>query len=278
MEILQGKHAKNFDEAALLVFREAGVGDMATDVVSFFVSSMDVNKLHAETEKGVGAAVRNRWGRNAQWREQQRFYVPLPRLEYQVRPIPRLIFTIQWFVVAIIIVEARGGSCAATLLGPVGKERKVTLPMVFLLALIDDDLARFGVLAKNRNFTTWEIPGAMEVVLSNDFVDRICKALSCKSVLDWLGDFGNQGRCLLPLVVGTLLGLQSIDTAGSTPPGERAYDQEEVIDILKSLGHSQADTDRAFARIMPSLRADLTTEVVLRLILKEIGRRNGNGV
>ncbi|MCL0058751.1 hypothetical protein M1N79_03700 [Dehalococcoidia bacterium] len=47
MKILQGRGARNFEEAAKLAFQERGVGDMPTSVAELFASIADANTLRA---------------------------------------------------------------------------------------------------------------------------------------------------------------------------------------------------------------------------------------
>ena len=207
MKILQGKRAGNFEQAAGLAFQDAGVGDMSAAVADLFVSLADATKLRTEAEKSIGAAIRDKYRAKPTWQGKW-WYVPVPTLSYEARDIPHLKIETKTYLVAVVEVETTDDSYSVTLVGTIGKAETLIVPMVFLQAILDDDLGRFGILARSSSHTTWEIPGAKPVQLPNDFVNKLTEIFKRKSVGMWLGEFGRQGRSVTPLVVGSLLGLQ----------------------------------------------------------------------
>lgn len=107
-----------------------------------------------------------------------------------------------------------------TLVGHIGKSETLIISILLLQAILDDASGRFAVLARSAGTTTWEIPGHKPVQLPDDFIARLSDTLKRKSVAAWLEEFGSQGRSIMPLVVGSLLGLQSMGAAKAVPLGQ----------------------------------------------------------
>lgn len=267
MEIFQGKRANSFKEAVALAF--GGVDDMSLDIARLFASAIDVDRLYSESEKAITSTVNSRYGR-AEWSSRGRWVIAVPQLRYDTVPIPQLSIEVQGYVVARVEVEVGYKSYSLTLVGGIGKSQTVVIPMVFLSALLDDDIDRFRVVSKDGTSTRWEIPGAKQPTeLADEFVSLLSETLSRKSVARWLEDFGSQSGGVAALVIGTLLGLAF---AQPSPPGQRAWDQQSVIDTLRGLGYSTKAATEALNRAMPSLRADHTLEEAIRLILQQAGK------
>ena len=266
MEIFQGKWANSLKEAVALAF--GGVDGISLDIARLFASAIDVDRLYSESEKAISSTVNSRYGR-AEWSSRGRWVTAVPQLRYDTVPIPQLSIKVQGYVVARIEVEAGYKSYSLTLVGSIGKPQTVVIPMVFLSALLDDDLDRFRVASKGGTSTSWEIPGTKQPIeLADKFVTLLCETLRRKSVARWLEDFGSQSRGVAALVTGTLLGLAF---AQPFTPGQQAWDEQSVTETLRGLGYSTKAATEALNRAMSSLRADHTLEEAIRLILKQAG-------
>ena len=76
----------------------------------------------------------------------------------------------------------------------------------------------------------------------------------------------------MPLVVGTLLGLQSMGTTGVPPLGEQRWTYEQLLSALEAMAYQVSEAKEMVARAMPYLRADQTLEEAIRVILQNEGR------
>ena len=155
-----------------------------------------------------------------------------------------------------------------TLVGPVGKPEIVSIPMVFLHALLENDLGRFAMVARDAGYTTWEVPGAKPVRLPNDFVNELSIMLKYQSVVSWLCQFGAQGRCVAPLVAGSLIGLAFQDSSQPVPANKEMVTTENLVSALESMAYQPAEAREMVSRVASRLRADMTLEEAIRLTLQ----------
>ena len=273
LKVLRGKQVSNFKEAAALAFQQAGVSDMSLEVAELFTTAIDKNKLLGKATKNIEQLVRSKYREKPTW-DQESWYVPVPLLHYDSRDIPHLTIELMIYLVAAVEVTTTSRYYFIVLGGTIGDPQTLTLPMVFVHAILSGDLGRFRVLARSASHTTWEIPGGAPVELPNEFLDKLCRALERQSVARWLGDFGSQGKSVRALVVGSLLGLQSRGKAGPLPIGQQAWSRELVISGLKPLGYGTREAEGMFDRAAPALQAEYNLEEVMRLVLRE-GRKEG---
>ena len=267
MKILRGEQAGNFREAAALALKESGSSDISFEVVELLTSAIDEDKFYSEAQKNIGTAIRNRYRRNPTW-ESERWYVPVPMLHYDTRDIPHLTIEIRVYLVAAAEVETTDNFYSITLVGAISKPEMLDLPMVFLYyGILRNDLGRFRILARSANYSAWEVPGSKPVELPNEFLAKLSQALERQSVARWLGSFGSQSKRVLPLVVGSLLGLQFMHKAGPLPTGEQAWSRELVINSLEGLGYSTKEAEEMFNQRAHYLRADHTLAEAIRIIL-----------
>ena len=271
MKILRGRQVRNFKEAAALAFQEAGVGDMSLEVAELLATAIDENKLLGEAEKNIEKAIRNKYRGKPTW-DKEWWYIPTPILHYDTRDIPHLTIEIKVYLIAVAEVTTINNFYCVTLVGAIGKPEVLDLPMVFLHAILGDDLGRFRVLAKSANHTTWEIPDGKPIELPNDFLAKLSQALGRQSVARWLGSFGSQSKNVRSLVVGSLLGLQFRDKAQPLPIGQQAWSREAVINALEGLGYATKEAGDMFSRVAPVLRVEYTLEDVIRLVLRQGGK------
>jgi len=141
--------------------------------------------------------------------------------------------------------------------------------MVFLHALLEDDLERFSITARDADYTTWEIPGVKPVRLSNDFTTELEDMLGREPVADWLDQFGSQGRCLAPLVVGSLLGLAFQDTNQAAQTSRHTVNNDTLVRALEGLAFHPDEAREMVRNAAPYLRADMMLEEAIRITLQK---------
>ncbi len=271
MKFISGNRITNIDEAIRLVLRETGRDGMSEDAVSLFFSSVDKVKLQTEGEKILDSEVHRKYGRNARWRGSM-WFVPLPELRYDSLPVPLLTFSVQTCLTAGLSILGSGDSSSTTLVGPIGKPEKLSLPMVFLLAILDDDVESFQIVSKDGTRTSWNIPGFTEsLCLPDDFVAEISWVLQGKSVVSWLLSFGEHGRRLAPQVAGCLLGLIYRGKSETPPLTDQVWSQNVVLESLTGMFGAQRAKD-LLSRASSYLKADMTNETAIRLILQQAGK------
>jgi len=274
LKILTGQRVRNLEEAVTLAFEEAGINDMSTEVADLFASALDTNRLSDEGDKSIKSTVHNKYGRKAAPQYSDERFVPIPRLGFKTEPIPQLIVTVQPYLVAPVRVPINDySSYSLTLVGAVDRAMELAVPMIFLYAIINDDLGRFRLVAKNSSHSTWAVPDTKGVEVPNDFVRKLSQKFKQRSVTMWLEGFGSQGRTVAPQVVGSLLGLQSMGTAQPISTGQQAWSRELIINALVgSMDYKTKEADEMFTRAAPSLRADYTLEEAIRTVLQQGGK------
>jgi len=267
MKILAGEKASNWKDAVDLAFQTAGVEVMSVDIIDMFASLSADDKISSEADKSIGAAVKSRYGSKATWRA-ERWFVPIPKLHYDGKDIPQLIIDITVYLVAAAAVRTPQDSCLVTLAGVVGKPETLAIPMIFLHALLEKDLGRFAIVARDAIYTTWEVPGAKPIRLPNDFVSELTEMLKYQSVVAWLGQFGTQGRCVAPLVAGSLLGLAFQDSSQPVPVNKEIVTTDNMVSALESMAYQPAEAKEMVRLAAPRLRADMTLEEAIRITLQ----------
>jgi len=270
MKILHGKRVRNFREAAELAFHEAGADDLSLSVADLF-ETVDATRLRSEAERDIMAAIRGEYRGNPTW-DGKWWCISVPRPGYDSRGIPQVTIDLKRCIVASGEVETTDRYYPVTLVGPIGKLETLVMPILLLQAILDNDLGRFAILARSAGSTTWEMPGTKPVQLPDDFVLRLSDTLKRKSVAAWLEEFGSQGRSIMPLVVGSLLGLQSMSTAKALPLGQQRWTNEQLLSALEALAYTVSEAKEMIARAMPYLTADVTLEEAIRVILQNEGR------
>jgi len=261
------------DEAIDLVLREAGRDDMSQEVLEPFLSAVDRARLQTEGEKMVDIEVRRRYGRNARW-QGELWFVPLPQLRYEAQPVPLLMFTIQPYLAVGLAILNVDRSPSVNLAGPIGKPEKLILPLEFLQAMLDNRLDSFEIVAKDGTHTSRNVPFFREPLrLPDEFLADLSWELEGKSVASWLLGFGANGRSLMPQVVGSLLGLQFRTKNETRPPDKQVWSQDDVLETLvRMFGALKAKT--LLNQALPHLKADMTNEEAIRLILQMAGKEN----
>jgi len=274
MRFIGDEDIRGIDGAIALVLKETGRQDVSREAIGFFLESVDAPGLLREEEKVIKSEVHQHYGRNVRWRysSQGPWLVPLPQLRYDAIPVPILSFSMQLYLIAVMTIWDRDYRHYDTLLGPVGKPYKLTLPMVFLQAILEESLGRFPLVSKDGISTTWNVPGLNEALtLPDDFVARLSSTLKRKSVVSWLQGFGVQGRKLAPQVAGCLLGLLFGGKSKDLPIIEQSWSKEIVMAGLTKL-YGEQKARAMFNRELPNLSPAMTNEDALKTILQSIGR------
>lgn len=273
MKILPGTRAKNFDEAVGLALADAGAIGISTKVIGQFVSLVDTMRLRSDTEKAITSTIRNRYRGKTSWHD-SRWHVPIPNLRYDARDVPQLIIEVHIHLVAVAEVDTSHDFFTLTLLGSVGQPETMVIPMVFLQAILADDLGRFAVMVRSATHTTWEVPGAKPVQLPHSFINHLTATLKRQTVVDWLQSFGAQGQNVAPLVSGALLGLQLSRTSSAEPaPLEKQpVTTERLISIMEGLAYSVKEAKEMVSYAAPYLRAEHTLEEATRIVLQQAGK------
>ena len=266
MKILSGKQAENQNEAVSLALQTADVDGMDNYIIDMFESLSNNDKINAEADKIIGSTMRNRYGNKATWRT-DRWFVPVPKLHYEGKDIPQLIIEVDIYLIAAAVVRTQD-SRLITLAGTVGKPETLTIPMVFLHALLEEDLGRFAMVARDASYTTWDIPGMKPVRLPNDFVSELSQRLKWQSVVSWLDEFGSQGRYIAPLVAGNLLGLAFRDSSQALPVNKEIMTTDDLVSALESMAYQPAEAKEMVRSAAPRLRADTTLEEAIRITLQ----------
>jgi hypothetical protein len=267
MKIIPGKMAENQREAIALAFREAGIDGMNADIIDMFTSLVNDHRISSEADKAIGTAIRNRYGNKATWWV-ERWFVPVPKLHYEGKDIPQLLIEITVYLVAAAVVKTPHDSRMVTLAGAISKPETLFIPMVFIHAFLESDPDRFAIIARDSVYTTWEVPGAKPVRLPNDFVSELAPMLKYQSVVAWLGEFGTQGRCVAPLVAGSLLGLAFQDSSQPVPVNRQGFTIEDLVGALESMAFRHGEAEDMINQSMPRLRADMTLEEAIRIALQ----------
>ena len=267
MKLLLGRQATNRKEAIDKVFQVTGVDGISEDILDMFTSITSSDKIDSEAEKIISSAIRSRYGGKATWRV-ERWFIPIPTLHYEGKDTPRLIIEAKVYLVATADVNTQQGSHPIMLVEAIGKPEILAIPMVFLHAFLEKDLGRFAVIARDAAHTQWELPGTKPVQLPNDFIGKLTAMLKWQSVVDWLLKFGPQGRCVAPLVAGSLLGLAFQESTPPVPASNQEWTTDDLIKTLESMAFRHGEAGEMVGRAAPRLKAGITLEEAIRLTLQ----------
>lgn len=267
MEIYSGKYVASQKEATSQAFQVAGIDTISPDILDMFRSIPENGKISSEADKIIGSVVKSRCGSKTTWRA-DRWFVPILRLQYQGKDIPQLTIEINTYFVAVVTVRTQDDSRYLTLIGSIGKPEILTVPMIFLYAVLEKDLRRFSMVARDSVYTTWEIPGFKPFRLPNDFIIELKEMLNWRSVVAWLECFGAQGRCIAPLIAGSLLGLAFQDSSQPVLVNRQGFTTEDLVSALESMAYRPAEAREMVGLSAARLRADMTLEEAIRITLQ----------
>ncbi len=267
MKIYPGNHATNRKEAVNLALQTAGIEGLNSDILGMFESMTETEKVNTESDRAIGVAIKSRYGNKTTWRA-DRWFVPVPRLQFQGKDVPQLLIEINTCLVAAANVRTPQDSHLATLVGNVGKPEAMSIPIIFLHAILERDLGRFAMIARDPSYTTWEVPGTKPVRLPNEFINMLSHLLEWQSVVAWLERFGSQGRCVEPLVAGSLLGLAFQDSNQPVGVDQQTMTTDSLVSALESMASQPAEAQEMVRQAAPHLRADMTLEEAIRVTLQ----------
>lgn len=270
MKIYPGERVTCREEAVNLALQTAGIEGLRPDILGMFESMAETERVNAESDKVIGAAVKSRYGKKATWRA-DRWFVPIPRLQFQGKDVPQLLVEVSTCLVAAAVVTTGRDSRWITLVGSIGKPEAISIPMIFLHAVLKNDLGRFAMIARDSSFTTWEVPSTKPVKLPNEFINMLSNLLGWQSVVTWLEAFGSQGRCVAPLVAGSLLGPAFQDSNQPVDVDQQTMTTDNLIAALESMAYQLAEAREMVRQAAPCLRADMTLEEAIRMTL-QIGK------
>jgi hypothetical protein len=266
MKVFSGYLADSRGKAEQLALQQARVEDMDMGIIDMFASITNNDRFNTEADKIISSTVRNRYGNKVTWRA-DKWYVPIPGLRYDGNDIPQLVIEVNVYLVATAFVRTQE-SRMITLAGNVGKPEIISLPMIFLHALLEDDLERFTIVARDTYYTTYGVPGTKPIRLPNDFVDELNERLKLQSVVSWLWEFGDQGRYVAPLVAGNLIGLAFRDSGKSVPSEREIVTTDTLISALEGMAYRPDEAREMVKAAAPRLRADTTLEEAIRITLQ----------
>jgi hypothetical protein len=271
MKILHGRRITIFGEAAKLAFQDAGVDDMSPAAAELFQSVITGDDFRSKGEKLIDVTIRKRYGVPPNWNSV--WYIAVPEPGYDTRSTPHITVDLKMCLVATAEVRTGDRDFPVTLLEPFGKPENLVIPLIFIQAIFNDDIARFPVIAKSGGRTVREIPGFKPIELPDDFVIRLSNTLGRKSVAAWLMDFGFRGRNITPLVVGTLLGLQFGNAERLTEARRETTTTAQLVSDLEGMAYSIKEAKDMVSRAAPYLKANDTEEEALRIVLQQAGKR-----
>ena len=270
MKLLSGEQAANQQEVTKLVLRETGAEGLSDEIIEMFGSLTRAETINNEAEKIITSTVRNKYGSKSFWRA-ERWFIPIPTLHFDGKDIPRLIIDIQVYLVTTVNVSTKQGRYSITLIGAIGKPETLVIPMIFLHAFLEKDMGRFAVIARDAVITQWDLPGTKPVSLPNDFIEKLAAKLKWQSVVDWLLEFGHQGRYVAPLVAGYLIGLAFQGTATPVPVNQQPWTYDELVKALESMAYHHNEAVAAVNKALPYLRADMTLQEAILVVFKVAG-------
>ncbi|MDP2952482.1 MAG: hypothetical protein Q8O76_04105, partial [Chloroflexota bacterium] len=192
MTIVRG-YINMFEEAARLAFAEAQAGDVKPEAAALFATTLEPGITHGEVEKLVSAKVRSAHGKGCEWEVERWWQVPVPLPRYESKDVPCLVVEGRVYVVSRVEVNPEWSekSWRASVVAPAGKLEKTTLPLFFLMALLDGEVHRYPVVGKDGDWTSRQVVGVEHPLrLHDEFLDQLARTLKRKPVADWLDDFG----------------------------------------------------------------------------------------
>lgn len=178
MSVLKGVSPKSWEEAVALALREARVEGTDADVVGFFRWAVSLEELENAMRTVVGRAVRAKYGKKSEWSLQRGWYVPIARLSYRRDGVAHLTAKVDIHLVVNARLQDGDYTYSACVVARARRLQTALLPIPLLWAVIEKDLDRFRVMAKDGPCTTREVPGVGQVVLHDEFLLGLAVALA----------------------------------------------------------------------------------------------------
>ena len=92
--------------------------------------------------------------------------------------------------------------------------------------------------------------------------------LKYHSVVSWLCQFSAQGRCVAPLVAGSLIGLAFQDSSQPVSANKEMVTTENLTSALVNMDYQPAEAGEMVRKVASRLRSDMTLEDAIRLTLQ----------
>jgi len=269
MKFLFGKETTKFSEAATVALQEARTHGMSYYISTLFKPVLDTESSETDGWTAIIRAIQRQYGKNCRWWKEGLWYVAIPNLGCKREPIPCLEMRVGKWMVACVTLDMGKQLRPLTVVHTSVKLEKIILPLRFLLAIVEDDLAQSRITGKEDLWTTWEITGVKksQIRLHDTFVQKLSQILETKSVDRWLSDFGDQSHGVIPLVVSDLLSLLNEKEGGYLVKKRAGLNPKELEAGLRTLGYSTAEAE-IMIRQTPDLRVDDSTAEALTKILR----------
>ncbi|MEK7874636.1 MAG: hypothetical protein AAB325_00365 [Pseudomonadota bacterium] len=269
MKIFWNKVARNFEEAVEVAYEAAGVGGLSMELIRLFESAMDTAELRRQAEEEMRKQIQKQVGKDASW-QGTRWLVPVAKLHFEAAGPPQLEIECQPYLVGVadVRVPKDQRSYSITVVGTVGKPLHLRLPLQLLRAILDGEVERFPIVARDSHSTSWRMPAIQGAVrLPNEFMKGLTAILRRKPVANWLEEFGPQGCSLAPLVVGALIGLQ-LNPPQEPPPEKKSYTYQRLHDRLAEMGYSTRESQQMLGRATFDLKPGMTEDEALEVVLR----------
>ncbi len=266
------RRVETFEDAIVAAFSEARVEGMAVEVVHLFTPLVDRSTFQHGVEKLTAASVKQKYGRDGRWRIYDWWLVPVPSPRYEAKSLPSLLIdTKVYAVTSIRVTPPQFQPSHVTAVEFAGKLPTTQLPLVFLQALLDGTEDSYRIVGIEGSWVSYEVPGLKQPLrINKEFLDGLRQVFSRKCVAAWLDGFGFHGRNVMPVVVGTMLGMMYGGTSEATPPGQPALSRETLIKVITSLGYSTAEAQRVFKWSEPDIKPGMTLEEATLIMLRHI--------
>jgi hypothetical protein len=269
------RHVETFEDAVALAFCEAQVEGMAAEVAYLFAPLIERSTFQHEVEKLTTASVKKKYGRDARWRIYEWWLVPMPSPRYEAKGLPSLLVDTKVYAVASVRAMPVSPSQPyhVTVVEFAGKLPTTQLPLKFLQAMLDGTVDGYYIAGIDGSWVSYEVTGLKHPLrLNRDFLDRLRQVFQRKSVAAWLEGFGFHGRRVMPVVVGTMLGMIYGGASEASPPGQPPLNRETLVNVVTSLGYSTAEAQQVFKWSEPDIKAGMTLEEATLIMLRHIAK------
>jgi len=267
------RRVETFEDAIAPAFSEAQAEGMAAEVAHLFAPLVDRSAFQHEVEKLTTASVKKKYGKDVRWRIYDWWLVPVPSPRYEARGLPSLLVDTKVYVVASVRVMPISPiqPCHVAVVDFAGKLPTTQLPLTFLQAILDGTEDCYHIVGRDGSWVSYEVTGLRQPLrLHKEFLDGLRQVFRHKSVGGWLERFGFHGRSVMPVVVGTMLGLMYGGASGTAAPGQPALSRETLINVITSLGYSTAEAQRVLKVSEPDIKAGMTLEEATLIMLRHI--------
>lgn len=268
------RRVETFGDAIALGFSEAQVKGTAADIARLFAPLVDRSAFEHGVEKLITAGMKQRYGKDVRWRIDNWWLVPVPSPRYDARPVPSLLIDTKVYQVGSVqVAPVLRQPYHVTVVELAGKLPTTQLPLVFLQAILDGTEDSYRIVGIDGSWVSYEVTGLKHPLrLNREFLDGLREVFRSQCVADWLDGFGPHGRNVVPVVVGTMYGMQYAGTGEASPPGQPALSRETLINVITSLGYSTAEAQQVLKRSEPDIKPGMSLEEATLVMLQHIAK------